>query len=137
MCTSGPTDSFDTYWRDLCSCCGVDYDEIPWIESFVDRCRIKASYNAGLVVVRGKLGIMQQWEDFFFASIRQRLIPHAEDRRFRAGVGWVDAFASRLWGSNQAALSLAIWSKTRKVQELEATYNYPLTLHDQVNQELS
>jgi hypothetical protein len=136
MCTAGPTDSFDTYWRDLCHCCGVDYDEIPWIESFVDRCRIKASYNAGLVVVRGKLGIMQRWADFFFASVRRRLTPHSEDRRFRTGVGWVNPVASRLWGSNQAALSLAIWTTTRRVQELEPTYNYPLTLHGQINRAL-
>ena len=132
MCSSGPTDPFDIYWRDLCHCCGVGYDEIPWIESFVDRCRIKASYNAGLVIVRGKLGIMRQWADFFFTAVRQGLTPHTEDRRFRAGAGWVDSVASRLWGSNQAALSLAIWSKTRHVQELEPTYNYPLTLHDQI-----
>jgi len=136
MCTAGSTDSFDAYWRDLCRCCDVDYGQIPWIESFVDRCRIKASYNAGLVVVRGKLGIMQRWADFFFASIRRRLTPYSEEHRFRTGVGWVNPDASRLWGSNQAALSLAIWSKTRGVQELKPTYNYPLTLHDQINQGL-
>jgi hypothetical protein len=133
MCTSGPTDPFDRYWRDLCKCCGVEYDKLPWIEAFVDQCRIKASYNAGLVVARANLGIMQEWADFFFASIRQNLRPYAHDRSFRAGAGWVDSTASRLWGSNQAALSLAIWSKTKKVLELEPTYNYPLTLHDQIN----
>jgi hypothetical protein len=136
MCTAGPADPFDGYWRDLCRCCGVDYEEIPWIESSVDRHRIKASYNAGLTVVRGELGILQQCADFFFGSVRQRLIPYAEDRRFRSGGGWVDSTASRLWGSSQAALSLAIWSRTRQVQELEPTYNYPLTLHDQINQSI-
>lgn len=64
MCTSAHTDPFDAYWRDLCRCCGVDYNLIPWTASFVDRCRIKASYNAGLVIVRGKLGIMQRWSNF-------------------------------------------------------------------------
>ena len=136
MCTAGPMDSFDTYWRDLCRCCGVDYEEIPWVESFVDRRRIKASYNAGLVVVRGKLGIMRQWADFFFASIRQNLRPYSEDRLFRTGAGWVESGASRLWTSSQAALSLAIWSKTRQVQEVEPTYNYPLHLHGQINEGL-
>lgn len=133
MCTNGPADPFDSYWRDLCRCCGVDYEEIPWSESFVDRQRIKATYNGGLVVVRGSLGILRQWASFFFASIRQRLTPYSEDRRFRSGVGWVDSTAGRLWGSNQAALTLAIWSNTRRVQELPPTYNYPLTLHDQID----
>ena len=36
MCSVGPGDPFDSYWRDLCRCCGTDYDEIPWTESFVD-----------------------------------------------------------------------------------------------------
>lgn len=133
MCTDGPADPFDSYWRDLCRCCGVDYEEIPWIESFVDHHRIKASYNGGLVIVRGKIGILRQWADFFFASVRQRLTPYAEDRRFRSGAGWIDSTASRLWGSNQAALSLAIWSNTRRVQELPPTYNYPLHLHSQID----
>jgi hypothetical protein len=133
MCTAGLTDPFDNYWRALCRCCGVDYEQIPWSTSFVDHHRIKASYNGGLVVVRGQLGILQRWADFFFASIRQRLTPHALERRFRTGAGWVDSTASRLWGSNQAALSLAIWSKTRRVQELPPTYNYPLHLHDEID----
>src|SRR5947207_11095792 len=38
MCTSGPSDPVDTYWRKLCLCCGVDYDQIPWTQSFADRC---------------------------------------------------------------------------------------------------
>jgi hypothetical protein len=133
MCTSGPADPFDSYWRDLCRCCGVDYEEIPWTESFVDHHRIKASYNGGFAVVRGKFGILQQCADFFFASIRRGLIPHAEDHRFRSGAGWVDSTASRLWGSSQAALSLAIWSRTRRVKELPPTYNYPLHSHHQID----
>ena len=133
MCTAGRADPFDRYWRDLCSCCGVDYEAIPSSESFVDRQRIKATYNGGLVIVRGTLGILRQWSDFFFASVRARLTPYSENRRFRTGVGWVDSTAGRMWGSNQAALSLAIWSNTRRVQELPPTYNYPLTLHERID----
>jgi hypothetical protein len=136
MCTTGPSDPFDIYWRDLCRCCGVDYDQIPWTEPFTDRYRIKATYNAGLVVVRGTLGILRRWADFFFTSVRQQLKPYSHARRFRSGAGWIDADASQLWGSNQAALSLAIWSTTRRVQELEPTYNYPLTLHKNIEDEL-
>jgi hypothetical protein len=136
MCTSGSSDPFDAYWRDLCLCCGVDYDQIPWTEAFADRCRIKASYNAGLVIVRSELGIMQRWSDFFFTSIRQQLKPYTHDRRFRTGAGWVESGASRLWGSNQAALSLAIWSTTNKVKELEPVYNYQLNVHELIDRRL-
>lgn len=133
MSTSGPSDSFDRYWQDLCHCCGVDYDEIPWGESFVDHQRIKTNYNAGLIVVRGGLGILRRWSDFFFRSIREGLRPYTSAVSFRAGAGWIEPAAGNLWGSNQAALSLAIWSSTRRVFELPPTYNYPLTLHQRVD----
>lgn len=133
MCTEGVSDPFDAYWRDLCCCCQVDYDCIPWTESFVDRRRIKASYNAGLVIARANLGIMRRWWKYFLASVSCGLKPFTEPRQFRAGVGWVTPEASRMWGSNQAALSLAIWSSTRRLQELPPTYNYPLHLHRQIN----
>ena len=133
ICTAGPQDLFDTYWQSLCRCCGVDYDDLPWSESFVDRHRIKANYNGGLVVARGGLGILRRWADFFFASIRQNLRPRSSASPFRTGAGWVTSAAGTLWGSNQAALSLAIWSTTRQVQELSPTYNYPLHLHDRID----
>jgi hypothetical protein len=137
MSTSGPTDSFDIYWQELCRCCGARYDEIPWRESFVDRQGIKANYNAGLVVVRSELGILRRWADFFFASIRQGLRPPSTDKPFRTGTGLVEPAAAKLWGSNQAALSLAIWNTTQRVRELPSTYNYPLTLHKQIERAVS
>jgi hypothetical protein len=133
MCSDGSNDSFDAYWHSLCQCNDLDYDKIPWIESFVDGRRIKASYNGGLVVVRGGLGIMRRWADFFFASIRQGLRPHSNIKRFRAGAGWVEPAVGELWGSNQAALSLAIWSSTTRVKQLPPTYNYPLHLHAKID----
>ncbi|MBA3241945.1 MAG: hypothetical protein H0T60_12025, partial [Acidobacteria bacterium] len=64
MSTGGPADPSDLYWQDLCRCCGVDYDQVPWTKSSVDRRRIKANYNGGLVVVRGGLGILRRWAHF-------------------------------------------------------------------------
>lgn len=133
MCTAGPGDSFDGYWRELCRCCGVGYEQIPWGESFIDRQRIKACYNAGLVVARREAGLMRRWADCFFASVRRRLTPYRESRGLRAGAGWVKPDTGRLWGSNQAALSVAIWGSTRRVRQLPPTYNYPLNLHGQID----
>lgn len=135
--TSGSKDSFDTYWRNLCQCCGVDYEAIPWSRSFVDGQRIKANYNGGLVVVRGGLGILRRWADLFFRSIRRGLRPQPDGPSFRAGAGWVEPAVGKLWGSNQAALSLAIWSTSQRVQELPPTYNYPLHLHKQMAPDLT
>lgn len=129
--TRGLDDPFDRYWQELCRCCGVNYDQIPWTHSVVDAQRIKANYNGGLIVARGGLGILRKWANFFFESVRRGIRPYAERESFRAGAGWVEPAAAKLWGSNQAALSLAIWETTRRVRELSATYNYPLTLHAQ------
>src|SRR5262249_8995525 len=133
ICTSGPTDACNVYWDKLCPLCRVDYQQLPWSNAFADNERIKASYNGGLVVVRGGLGIMSRWADFFFSSIRECLYPRSDAWGFRAGAGWVEPAAAKLWGSNQAALSLAIWSATRRVRELPPTYNYPLHQHDKID----
>jgi hypothetical protein len=131
--TSGREDTFDAYWRDLCRCCGVDYDAIPWRRSYVDGKHIKANYNGGLVVVRSGLGILGRWADFFFSSIRLGLRPRSNSSTFRTGVGWVGPEVGTLWGSNQAALSLAMWSATRRIRELPPAYNYPLHLHAELD----
>jgi uncharacterized coiled-coil protein SlyX len=133
ICTGGPQDPYDAYWRKLCEICGAGYDEIPWIQSYVDDVRVKASYNGGLVVVRRDRGILRRWSEFFLASVRAGLRPRADAVAFRSSTGAVAAPASRMWGSNQAALSLALWSTktiTRRVLTLEPTYNYPLHAHE-------
>jgi hypothetical protein len=80
ICTKGPLDSFDAYWQALCRCCGVAYNDLPWVETSVDRHRIKASYNGGLVVARGDLGLMRKWATFFF-SVHPTRSPTAHQRR--------------------------------------------------------
>lgn len=129
MCTSGPADPFDAYWRALCELGGVSYDDVPWARTYVDDVRAKASYNGGLVVARTERRILARWADIFFASVRRGLRPYPEAPELMASVGPVAPAAGRMWGSNQAALSLAIWSATTRVGVLEPAYNYPLHLH--------
>lgn len=131
--STGVGDPMDDYWRALCRSAAVDYDTVPWSATFVDGRPIKASYNGGLVVVRGGLGLMQRWAEVFFRSVREGLRPYREMQPFRAGAGAVPAEVGRDWGSNQAALSVALWSATRGVVELTPRYNYPLHLHDSLD----
>jgi hypothetical protein len=135
MCSDGPEDPFDSYWRELCRACGVDYERLPWVESFVDRRRVKASYNGGLLIARGGAGVMRRCAEYFFASVRLGLTPRPEGQGFRAGAGWVEPGGAKMWGSSQAALSLAVWSGAGGVRELPPTYNYPLHLHGRVDPE--
>lgn len=124
--TAGPQDASDGYWRALCEIGGVAYDELPWSQASVDGARIRANYNGGLVVVRGGRGILQEWARVFFESARRGLRPREQADRFRSGVRWIEPEVGRWWGSNQAALAVAV--ARRAVVELPATYNFPLHL---------
>jgi hypothetical protein len=130
MCTAGGDDPCDRYWRQLCDCCGVSYDVLPWLTTSVDQERVKACYNGGLVVVRRAAGILERWWELFLRSVRRGLRPWSEPPRVLSSTGMVDAAAARWWGSNQAALSLALWSSTGSVELLPPGYNYPLHLHE-------
>ena len=133
IATTGAGDPFDPYWRDLCRLGGVDYDAIPFRQSYIDRQRIKANYNGGLVVVRRALGVLQTCSRVFRASVHGQLRPNPNPFRFRAGAGWVEHPAGVFWGSSQAALAAAIWNTTSRISELPPAYNYPLHLHDKID----
>ena len=104
ICTSGPDDPLDEYWRRLCATCAVDYDTIPWIRSYVDDARCKASYNGGLVVVRRERAILRRWWDYFLASVRAGLRPRREAVPLRSSTGFVSAAASRMWGDRKSVV---------------------------------
>ena len=131
MCTSGPGDPFDVYWRGLCNICDVDYDDIPWIQSAVDRKRVKASHNGGLVAVNRDHGLFARSSDFLVRSLDASLYPRVQDGRpFKIGAGVASARAARLWGAAQAVLSLAIVSLGLQAKLLGPTYNVPLHCFD-------
>ncbi|MDE5108425.1 MAG: hypothetical protein O4808_15665 [Trichodesmium sp. St17_bin3_1_1] len=111
ICTSGePDDPHDNYWHLLCQYCGVDYQSIPLLETFVEGVMIKACYNAGLVVVRANKGIFSKWRDDFITVYREGLEPKQES----------------VLPKDQTTLSMAIWGITDRVQVLEPIYNYPI-----------
>ena len=112
--TSGANDPFDDYWQKMCKACDVDYDSIPFLETFVDRCIIKACYNGGLVVVRPEKGIFRRWIENLKRGVRLGFDPRID----------------RCWVDDQPALSLAIWGATERVQILDPVYNYNIQAID-------
>jgi hypothetical protein len=126
ICSEGPHDPRDPYWRNLCAAFNVRYEDLPFVESSVDGKRVKASYNGGLVVARTGSGVLQRWSEIFFNSIQKGILPYSSGAPFQAGAGWVSSEVAKLWGTNQAALSLAIWGATNRVRILSPTYNFPL-----------
>jgi hypothetical protein len=125
--TEGPGDPFEDYWARLAALQGVALESLPFVETTVCRRRVRASYNGGLVVVRRALGILGAWADLFARSVAAGLRPwRGSGLDVRASTGLVGTAASEYWGSNQAAASLAIWSRTRRVVHYPDSYNLPL-----------
>jgi hypothetical protein len=126
ICSEGTHDPRDAYWMRLCETFKVPYESIPFVQTSVDRKRVKASYNGGLVVARTSSGILQMWSEIFFRSIGEGILPYSSGEPFRAGAGWISPEIVKFWGTNQAALSLAVWGTTKGVYTLPPTYNFPL-----------
>lgn len=125
--SSGPDDPLDSYWIRLCEMGGIDPSRLPWLTTTIDQVSIRASYNGGFTVVRRDLGILQKTREIFFASLAERLRPLAgAGLDIQASTGLVGQEASEWWGSSQAALSVAIWSRTSDVHIFDERYNIPV-----------
>jgi len=98
-------DPFDRYCE-IFVAVRVDYEEIPWIESFVDHHRIKGRATTAASSLCAESSEYCGMGRFFLCSVRAGMTPYSEDRRFRKR-GRLDRLLSRqAVGSNQAALSL-------------------------------
>jgi hypothetical protein len=127
--TEGPGDPFEDYWTQLATIQSVPLDCLPFVRTTDGRHRVRASYNGGLVVARREKGILQAWADLFARSAAAGLKPWRGSRlNVRASTGLVGQEASEYWGSNQAALALAIWGRTNRVLHYPDSYNVPLHL---------
>jgi hypothetical protein len=136
MCTAGPADRFDEYWRRLCELCAVSYDDIPWLETAVDGLRVKASHNGGLVAANRRDGLFATSYDFLCRSVNADLFPRPKidpgGSSIRTGAGATSALAKKIWGAAQAALSLALIANGLNARILPPTYNLPCHYFDRI-----
>lgn len=129
MCTSGSADPFDVYWRRIAEVCGVNFEEIPWLETTVDKVRVKASYNGGMVAVRRERGLFREAQRMFQDLRSHDLSPRQlGGEQVFASTGFVGPEASRWWGSAQAVLSLAATRLKLRTAIAPRTYNVPVHL---------
>lgn len=125
--SSGSGDPLDAYWARMCGFGGIDLSRLPLLSTTIDKVPIRASYNGGFTVVRRDLGILRKTREIFFASLEADLRPLAgREMNVFASTGSVGFEASEWWGSSQAALSVAIWSRTSGVHTYDERYNIPL-----------
>lgn len=125
--TSGPGDCFEGYWKGLADLCGASLDRLPFVQTTIGGERIRASYNGGLIIARRQSGLLGRWAELFRRSVRLGMKPYRDSSMdILASTGYVGNKAAKYWGSNQAALAVAIWANTDRVSHLGAAYNLPL-----------
>jgi hypothetical protein len=131
MCTAGPDDPCDGFWRELCRLAEVAYEEIPQIETSIDRIVIRASYNGGLLVARRECGLFQATENLLKKLVAARLSPWGDNPpTLRTGTGLLGGEGTAYWGTSQAAFSIAAVSGGHAIRILPDPYNIPLHLAD-------
>ncbi len=127
--TRGPGDAFEDYWVALAQMCGTTIDRLPYIRATIDGQRIRASYNAGLIVARRDKGIFTRGAELFSDSLEAGMWPYrGSGIDIYASTGAVGKAGSEFWGSSQAVLAIAIWATTDRVVHYPASYNVPLHL---------
>lgn len=127
MCSGGPDDSFETVWQHMCAACEVDIEALGYVRSTVDKQLLRASFNAGLVVAQRPVFdvVAQCFSRIAGAGIR----PFAgKGKEMPSGSGTVSAAGREMWGTTQAAISLAVSKLGGTVRGLEPGANIPLHL---------
>ena len=133
MCTAGCGDAFEDYWRAASRCVGVDFERLPIVRTTVDRALVRASYNGGLFAARRTSGIFERTEAIFRDLTAANLKPWgAQVFTLQTGSAMVGELGSALWGTSQAALSLAAAAGGHEVALLPGSYNFPLHLIDDI-----
>jgi len=110
IASSGPADPVDPYWREAYRLCGVNAR--PFVRSLVDRRRVRAYFNGGLVVARRRAGLFRQWREDFLCLMRRRHFPPDPKR----GINNMD----------EISLGITLARVFDRVRILDERHNYPL-----------
>jgi hypothetical protein len=110
--SEGENDPNDAYWQHLYQLAGVKNPEI-YVTTTVDRQKIRAFWNSGVVAVRRNVGIFTAWQETF-----ERLLCEGS------------TIDQRNFYYEQSALSATICAKTSKIWHFSPGYNYPIHSHN-------
>jgi hypothetical protein len=107
--SAGPGDPNDPYWQRMYELAGVTAE--PYVTALADGSRLRAFWNAGLIVFRRRAGLAAEWLDFFGLLRRQDHLPHGE-----------------LLNTDQLSLAAILARRPDSVLELDHRYNHNLAL---------
>ncbi|UCG91400.1 MAG: hypothetical protein JSV97_10010 [candidate division WOR-3 bacterium] len=110
----------DPFWILVYQYCSVPKDRIFAMTTHVDDTKIRPYFNAGVLVTRPEKHLLRNWRDTFFRVYQKPDLQkcYRQDNRYAIFI-------------HQAVLSGVILSEFAmdEIQELPATYNYPLHLY--------
>lgn len=110
----------DPFWTLVYQYCSVSEDRIFVMTTHVDDTKIRPYFNAGVLVTRPEKHLLRNWRDAFFRVYQKPDLQkfYRQDERYAVFI-------------HQAVLSGVILSEftTDEIQELPATYNYPVHLY--------
>ncbi len=117
----------DDFWSAIYQRCGADVQTVFEVVTTIDRRRIRANFNAGLLVVRPGTGLLQRWAgcfasiypDPFFEPFYQRNILYK-------------------YFIHQCTLAACILAALRReqIQEFSPWVNYPVFKHNKIAADL-
>ena len=133
ICSYGPGDSLEAVWQRMCAVCGVDIEAIGYVRSSVGNHLLRASFNGGLVAAHRD--VFELAEQCFLHIAAADIRPNAgETGTMASGSGLVSTPGLQMWGTTQAAFSLAMAKLGRTVRILDPGANVPLHMIDELDQ---
>jgi hypothetical protein len=121
--STGESDPADAYWLALYAACGVAPP--PFIETSIDRVKIRACFNSGLVSARRSAGIFGRWREDFETIMEAGLLPPVKERP-KIGMPFLD----------QNALATTLSGFSDSIEILPSGYNYCLPKRAQMPEPL-
>lgn len=113
--SKGEKDPNDEYWQLLYNLCGVN--SRPFVETTIYQERIRAYFNAGLIVGRRSAGLFQEWETNFLKLMEAAHVPTKRATQ-----------EATLNNMDQLSLAATLSDVMASVSILDERYNYPLPL---------
>ena len=110
--STGADDPNDDYWQHLYSLAGVEQSDL-YVTTTVDRYKIRAFWNSGVVAVRRKAGIFTAWHKTFEKLVEPGITINQANFYYE-----------------QSSLSATITALKPKVWHFSPGYNYPIHAHN-------
>ncbi len=119
------SEPINDYWRLVYRLCGVPDASIYPVRTIVDQLNIRTHFNAGLLCLDPKAGILRKWKENFLSIYQNtELLPfYQQDKRYKIFI-------------HQAVMTATILQicKPSEIKLLPANYNIPLQLLDRMDQ---